>query len=125
MCLPPTTSPKPLISELTISSKNDAMEIYRIGPSAASRQTYHPFVPSSQRFAPWTIGRTATPTTSLKVVTLIHDYVVTNKLREATLQAYLNPNNFYNLHLKYVRTHPAQVIACLILVVAKLSDSNV
>ena len=61
----------------------------------------------------------------MKVVTFIHDFVVTKNLREATLQAYLNPHHYYNLHLKDVRTQSVQVIACLVLVVAKLSDVNI
>ena len=61
----------------------------------------------------------------MKVVTLMHDYVVTKNLREATLQAYPNPHNYYNLYLKYFRTHSVRVIACLILVVAKISDATI
>ena len=59
----------------------------------------------------------------MKVLTFIHDSVVTKNLREATLQAYPNPHHFYNLHFKDVQTHPVRVIACLVLVVVKLSDS--
>ena len=61
----------------------------------------------------------------MKVFTFIHDSVVTKNLHEATLQAYPNPHHFYNLHLKYVRTHSVQVIACLILVVEKLSYATI
>ena len=42
---------------------------------------------------------------NMKVVTFINDYLVINNLREATLQAYPNPNHFYNPHLKYVCTY--------------------
>ena len=59
----------------------------------------------------------------MKVVTLIHDSVVTKKLHEATLQAYPNPHQFYNLHIKDAHTHSVQVIAFLILVGAKLFDA--
>ena len=61
----------------------------------------------------------------MKVLTFIHESVATKKLREATLQAYSNPNHFYNLHLKDVRTHSFRVITCLILVVAKLPDATI
>ena len=61
----------------------------------------------------------------MKVLTFIHDSVVTKNLREATLQAYPNPHHFYNLHLKDVCTQSFHVIACLILMVAKLSDYNI
>ena len=60
----------------------------------------------------------------VKWVTFIHDSVVTKKLCKATLQAYPNPHHFYKLYLKYILTHSVQVITCLILVVAKLSDAN-
>ena len=62
---------------------------------------------------------------NIKVVTFIHEYVVTKNLRKATLQAYPNPHHFYNLHLKYVHKHSVQVIACIILVVAKISNSTI
>ena len=61
----------------------------------------------------------------MKVVTFIHNYVVTKNLREATLQAYLNPHHFYNLHTKDVHTHSVRVITYLILVVVKLSDATI
>ena len=61
----------------------------------------------------------------MKVVTFIHEFVVTKNLHEATLQAYPNPNHFYNLHLKGANTHSVLVIACLILLVAKLSDATI
>ena len=61
----------------------------------------------------------------MKVFTFIHDSVVTKNLHEATLQAYPNPRHFYNLHLKDVCTQSVQVIACIILVVAKLSYSTI
>ena len=61
----------------------------------------------------------------MKVVTFIYESVVAKNLREATLQAYPNPNHFYNLHLRDFRTHPVRVILCLILVVAKLSNSTI
>ena len=57
----------------------------------------------------------------IKVVNFIHDSIVTKNLREAILQTYPNPHHFYNLHLKDVRTHSVRVIACLILVVDKIS----
>ena len=44
--LPPTPSPKPLISEFAFDSTNEAPEISRNGPSAASQQIDHCFVPS-------------------------------------------------------------------------------
>ena len=61
----------------------------------------------------------------MKVVTFINYSIVTQNLREATLQAYPNPHHFYNLHLKYFRTHSVRVIVCLILVVLKLSDATI
>ena len=61
----------------------------------------------------------------MKVVTLMHDYVVTKNLREATLQAYPNPHNYYNLYLKDVRTHSVRVITCFILVVTKLFNATI
>ena len=61
----------------------------------------------------------------MKVVTFINESVVTKNLREATLQAYPYPNHFYDLHIKYFRTHSVRFIACLILVVAKLSDATI
>ena len=61
----------------------------------------------------------------MKVVTFINYSIVTQNLREATLQAYPNPHHFYNLHLKYFRTHSVRVIVCLILVVLKLSNANI
>ena len=61
----------------------------------------------------------------MKVDTFIHDSIVTKKLCKATLQAYPNLNHFYNLHLKYVRTNLVQFIACIILVVTKLSDATI
>ena len=61
----------------------------------------------------------------MKLVTFIHDYIVTKNLREVTLKKYPNPNNFYNLHLKDAHTHSVLVIACIILVVAKISDATI
>ena len=61
----------------------------------------------------------------MKVVTLIHEFVVTKNLHKATLQAYPNPNHFYNLHLKGAHTHSVRFIACLILVVSKLSYDTI
>ena len=54
---------------------------------------------------------------NMKVVTFIHDSLVTKNLRNTNLQAYLNPHHLYNLHLKDVGTNSVRVIACLILVV--------
>ena len=61
----------------------------------------------------------------MKLNTLIHDSVVTKNFREATLQAYPNPNHFYNKHLKDIRAHSVRVTACLVLMVAKLSDATI
>ena len=61
----------------------------------------------------------------MKVVTFIHDSVVTKNLRKATLQAYPNPHHFRNLNLKDVCTHSVRVIAYLILVVTKLFDATI
>ena len=61
----------------------------------------------------------------IKLVTFIHDSIVTKNLRDVTLQSYPNPHCFYNLHLKDVRTCSVQVIACIVLVVAKLSYSTI
>ena len=54
----------------------------------------------------------------IKVVTFIHDSVV-------TVWAYLNSNHFYNLNIKDVRTHSVRFIVCLILVVTKLSIATI
>ena len=61
----------------------------------------------------------------MKVVTFIHDYIVTKNLHEDTLQEYPNPNHFYNLHIKYFYTNSFWVIACLILVVSNLSNATI
>ena len=61
----------------------------------------------------------------MKVVTFIHDYVVTKILLEATFQAYQNTHHLYNLHLKDVRTQSVRVILYLILVVAKISNATI
>ena len=61
----------------------------------------------------------------MKVVNFIHDSVVTKNLRDSTLPTYPNPHQFYNLHLKDVRTQSVRVITCLILVVAKLSNATI
>ena len=47
----------------------------------------------------------------------------TKNLCKATIKAYPNPNHFYNLQLKDVRTQLVWVIACFILVVSSLSDA--
>ena len=57
----------------------------------------------------------------MKADTFIHDSIVTKKLRKSST----DPNHYYNLHLKHVRMHSVRVIACLILVVAKLSDATI
>ena len=61
----------------------------------------------------------------MKVVTFIHDAVVTKNLRKATLQVYPNPHHFYNLNIKDVRTQSVRVIACIILMIAKISDATI
>ena len=61
----------------------------------------------------------------MEVVTFIHDSVVTKNLRKSNLQVYPNPHHFYNLHPKDVCKNSVQVIACLILVVTKLSDATI
>ena len=58
-------------------------------------------------------------------VVFLHDSTVTRHLRAATVAAYPNPSHLYRTRTKDVRTHSVRVIACLILVVAKLSDATV
>ena len=61
----------------------------------------------------------------MKSVTFIHDYVVTKNLRDSTPQVYANTHHLYHLHLKDDRAHSVQVIACLFLVVSKLSNATI
>ena len=55
----------------------------------------------------------------------LQDSTVTKHLRDATLVAYPDPTHLYHIRLKDIRTHSIRVTACLILVVAGLSDHSI
>ena len=61
----------------------------------------------------------------MKVVAFINDSTVTKNLRKYTLQAYPNNHHYYNIHLRDVCTHSVRLIECLILVVAKLTNTTI
>ena len=108
-------------------------QISRNRPSAASWKTDHPSFPfltalraiNRWRFCDLDYLTPILCYQNMKVVTLLHDSVVTKNLHKATLQACPNLNHFYNLHIKDVLTHLVWFIACLILVFAKLSNDTI
>ena len=132
LCLPLTPLPTPLISEFAFTLTNEAPETSRNGPSAASHQIDHTPPPprGASRTGPLDVLRHQPPHFYLMIyedeISYFHTWLRSHqKTRESTLQAFQNPHHYYNIYLKYVYTHSVLVIACLILVVAKLSDATI
>ena len=108
----------------------------KVGTGNLQERIFHHFLPERSFFCPllavlfamdhWT-SYNIDPLTlifwyrKMKVVTFLHDYVVTKNLREATLHVYLNPNHLSTYILKMSAHTQSELSHVSSFVVAKLS----